>query len=75
MTHRLDKGLVGMAGEKRFEVANINRGSDSEQIRMVSKASTLLNSDAGGAGSGSANSVQCTVLLLTAAAGSTQNAS
>ena len=29
-THRLDKGLVWMTGEKGFEVVDINRGSDSE---------------------------------------------
>ena len=34
-THRLDKGLIGMTGEKELEVVDINRSSDSEQIRMV----------------------------------------
>ena len=28
-THKLDKGLVGITGEKRFEAVNINRDSDS----------------------------------------------
>ena len=34
-THRLDKGLIGMTGEKELEVVEINRSSDSKQIRMV----------------------------------------
>ena len=32
---RPDRGLVGMAGEKGLEAIDINRGSNSEQIRMV----------------------------------------
>ena len=34
-SHRLDKWLVGMTGENRFEAVNINRSSDSKQIRMT----------------------------------------